>query len=227
MIGPMRRRIWPSFRVPPFGGPAGERRSSRPLPCRREAGRGCAGPDGWNGSAVSSGEDPLLCLWVEAIEGEVGVADQSREHPDRASTAGITGRDQRTCSPLSRTWPAPLPTRSNKEEGGSGTAPFTSGPPGYGSGPVYRNMNRPQSRSLARTMRSPLWSSARATPQELLPAGSMSCPTSMGLAGSVMSTTRNPPACQEKYASLSSSSGAGRPRGGRLAAPRPRAPSGR
>src|SRR5918994_484772 len=46
----------------------------------------------------SSGEDPLLCLWVEAIEGEVGVTDQSREHLDTANTAGITMRNQRICS---------------------------------------------------------------------------------------------------------------------------------
>jgi hypothetical protein len=51
------------------------------------------------GSAASSGEDPLLCLWVEAIEGEVGVTDQSREPLDTANTAGITRRNQRIRSP--------------------------------------------------------------------------------------------------------------------------------
>jgi hypothetical protein len=43
----------------------------------------------------------------------------------------------------------------------------------YGVGPVYRKMNSPKSRSLPRTIRSPFWSSARATPQKLLPCGSM------------------------------------------------------
>jgi len=42
-----------------------------------------------------------------------------------------------------------------------------------GNAPVYRKMNRPKSRSLARTIRSPFSSSARATPQKLLPALSM------------------------------------------------------
>jgi hypothetical protein len=48
-------------------------------------------------------------------------------------------------------------------------------PPGYGAGmgPVYRKMYRPKSRSLARMIRSPFWSSASATPQKLLPPSSM------------------------------------------------------
>src|SRR5918999_384482 len=38
----------------------------------------------------------------------------------------------------------------------------------YGVGPVYRKMNRPKSRSLPRMIRSPFWSSARATPQKFV-----------------------------------------------------------
>jgi hypothetical protein len=64
--------------------------------------------------------------------------------------------------------------REERSEGPGRRRPLAMcGPPGYGSGPVYRKMNRPKSRSLARTMRSPFWSSARATPQKLLPLGSM------------------------------------------------------
>jgi hypothetical protein len=71
-------------------------------------------------------------------------------------------------------WPMCISRAGRYEEGR-----LAAGPPrrrlmvAYGVGPVYRKMNRPKSRSLASTIRLPVWSSARATPQKLLPAGSM------------------------------------------------------
>ena len=53
-----------------------------------------------------------------------------------------------------------MPTRSRKGAKGAGgtPAPFAClRAVAYGTGPVYRKMNRPKSRSLAKTMRSPFW----------------------------------------------------------------------
>jgi hypothetical protein len=146
----------------------------------------------------SNGADPVVGAYPGVTRRDRGrrvrVSHPARSHPLRRKRPGPrkphsetrdTSRRSGTLHPgLRREYhrePARPPVRISPEPNQQEPAPEGAGscvielPPGYGAGigPVYRKMYRPKSRSLARMIRSPFWSSASATPQKLLPPSSM------------------------------------------------------